>query len=181
MLLQKNFCTIAPRVQRQDLHDRGEGEQGRGKWEHERALKGRFPADCVQDSSRKFAYKLLGKHHLQIPPADLKAPQNTKYQTHTSPHHYAASFLHAISRVTVRASPSRQEVPAENKPRSNDKRETINLNISATFRKRKQRFLAAILVSYEIKRKHRRLRVLSQEGARSMEQLYPCKVRENLR
>ena len=58
MLLGKRLGTAAPRVQRQDPHGWGEGGQERGRWEHERALKG---------SRRKHAHRLLDKHNCLNP------------------------------------------------------------------------------------------------------------------
>ena len=60
-------------------------------------------------------------------------------------------------------------------------RENTNLSCSTIFWKTKERFLAASQVSCKIQRRHKSLRIPPQEGARSVEQVYKYKVRENPR
>lgn len=61
------------------------------------------------------------------------------------------------------------------------KGETTNLSYSATFRKTKDRLSSADLVHCRFKRRQISLRILPQEGAGSLEQWYPYKIKEHLR
>lgn len=67
----------------------------------------------------------------------------------------------------------------KNRPGSVGRRETTNLNCSTTFWKKKERFPGASQVSCKIQRRHKSLRILPQEGARNVEQVYKNKVWEN--
>lgn len=60
-------------------------------------------------------------------------------------------------------------------------REKPQMNWGATFRKTKERLPGAGLVNSKIQRKYTNWRILPQEGARSMEQVYPNKVGESPR
>lgn len=59
-------------------------------------------------------------------------------------------------------------------------KETTNLSCSTTFRRKTGRLSASGLVLYRMERRHRGLRILPQEGARSTEQAYSHKASRSL-
>lgn len=97
------------------------------------------------------------------------------------PLHSVASSLCALLEVAVRMSLGRQGVCTESSPRPVSKGEIIVISCSAIFGKTKKRFPADVLACCKIGKRHTSLRILSHEGARIVEQVYPYKVEEIVR
>ena len=83
----------------------------------------------------------------------------------------------ALTKAGKRTSSGRHRVLSENMPESTGERQTTKLSPGSSIRKTKERFLVA--GDLWIKR-FTGLRILPQEGARSMEQVNPEKMSESL-
>lgn len=91
-------------------------------------------------------------------------PEHIMWQTHTFLHSVDGS-LSTLLRVLVRLSSSRHG--KQKADQTLQEREKPQMNCSITFRKTKERQLAAMMVHCRIKRRHKNLRILKREGARS--------------
>lgn len=128
-----------------------------------------IPVDCFIDSKRNPVHPwATGKTSSEDP---LNWPMGTSNAPVPNPYlHSVAGSLCALLRVAVRASLGRQEGGTESRLEAVSKGESTILSYSDTFRKTKERFPAASLVHCKIKKRYTNLRILPEEGARSIEQ-----------